>query len=349
VSFYTIKRVDLVTKTLYEIFYASEKRNGKLKNGDNLNFAELNDEQLVALCVADGVSSCPKDWLASETACYTFIEKFTNLTGAIEQRIKKSVLASHSAVLTKSDPLGMASTFVAAIVNFRLNRVYYLSIGDSRIFIIDNKGVKLITNDDTISIPVKVNNTFVINNGAPVFSHPITKAIGQKEKLLFEIESHPFNPGETIILATDGIHNHGMLPEDIIKLLSYSNISARLTQEVIECSRGNNDDATTLIFRRNDFPSDSESIYRDTIINGYSYKSKKLYPHLTIKYLIKIINKAIYENDFELVQKCLDYLREQDLILSKDILIQWLNDVALKNIINSDLQILLRRLIQKSQ
>ena len=123
----------------YDIYYSSVKREGKLKNGDNFNFAELNDEQLVALCVADGVSSCPKDWLASDTTCTIFIEKFKNLAGTMEQRIKKSVLASHSAVLDSSDVSGMAATLVAVIVDFNSNKIYYVSIGDSRIFIVDNE------------------------------------------------------------------------------------------------------------------------------------------------------------------------------------------------------------------
>jgi PPM family protein phosphatase len=332
----------------FDIYHSSVKREGKLKNGDNFNFAELNDEQLVALCVADGVSSCPKDWLASDTACSIFIEKFTNLIGALEQRIKKSALASHSAVLDSSVVSGMAATLVAVIVDFNSNKIYYVSIGDSRIFVSNNEEIVLITKDDTISIPVKMNYDILINDGLPVFTHPITKAVGQREMLEFEINSYPFNPGESVILATDGIHNHGMPPYNLLELLGAKNISDKLSLAVSECSRENNDDATILILRRNDFPDNSNSYYQNVILKNIDYKSEKLYAHLIIDCAEELINRSINEDEWDNLKKCLEYVYEHRLTFTKDILINWLNQILMKEQKFTHIQFLLKKLIQIS-
>ena len=328
---------------LYNIYYAAEKKESKSRNGDCFKFLELSEEKIVVLCVSDGISSLSKDWLASEVTCDKFIENFKIQPGTINSRIKNSVLAAHSEVLTLSSRSTMASTLVTAVVDFKSNRLYYLSIGDSRIFIVDNENAKLITIDDSTSIPVKVNDSIIIKDGVPLFTHPITKAIGQKEKLEFEIHSYPFNPGESVVLATDGIHNHGMIPINILELLSLFDPSSKLSSAVCECSRENNDDATVLILRRNDFPRNSKSIYQDAILMNNDYLSEKLYPHLLTNCAVELVDQYIIERDWDTVIKCLEYIYMKRLFPSKDILISWLNNIVAKS---TSIKNIIRKLIQ---
>jgi protein phosphatase len=332
----------------YTVFSRSVKQDGKPKNGDSSNYAELNDEQLIILCVSDGVGSLSKDWLASDTTCKKFIENFTKQSGTIESRMENAVLTAHSEVLTLSNQSSMAATLVAAVVENNSNKIKYLSIGDSRIFIIDNQNAKLITSDDTTSIPVKVNNNIVIKDGIPLYTHPITKAIGQKEKLEFEISSYPFNPGESVILATDGIHNHGMLPFNILELFSLDNLSSKLSIAVNECSQENNDDATILILRRNDFPGDSKSMYQETILKNKDYKLDKLYPHLLSNCAVELVDQYIIAKDWITVQNCLEYILMKKLLPQRDILISWLNIIITQNVNDANISGILRKLIQIS-
>ncbi len=335
-------------KLLYEIFYQTEKRDNKSKNGDSLNIYELVEDHLVVLCVSDGVGSLSKDWLASETTCKTFTEQFVNCSGTIESRLHCAVLSAHSAVLNLSNQSSMAATLIAVVVDFNKDRIYYLSIGDSRIFIVDSNGAKLITEDNTMSIPVKINNEFIVNNGVPVYSFPITKAIGQNEKLEFEIYSKPFNAGESIVLATDGIHNHGLLPSTILDLINQKNIEANLQSVVSECSRQNNDDATILILRRNDFPNNTKSLYEDAILNNIDYKLEKLYAHLLSDCAIDLFYRTIEMEEWEKAKKCLEYIYEKKLLPSKVILIGFLDLVITQNTKEKNIQNLLRKLIQIS-
>lgn len=332
----------------YDIYYSSEKRDSKLKNGDSLHFSELQEEHLVILCVSDGVGSLSKDWLASEATCKIFNENIIKQSGTIESRIEYAVLAAHSGVLALSNQASMAATLVAAIVDFNSDKIYYLSIGDSRIFIVDNENARLITIDDTISIPVKVNNNIVIKDGIPLYTHPITKAIGQRETLEFEISSVPFNAGESVVLATDGIHNHSMLPNNLLELFKSKYISAILTRRVSECSRENNDDATILILRRNDFPKDSKSLYRDAILKNKDDKSDKLYPHLLTNCAVELIDQHIDVKDWETLKNCLEYIYSKKLQPSRDILISWLNNIFAQNVNDANISGILRKLIQIS-
>jgi PPM family protein phosphatase len=337
-----------LNKTLFDIYYDSKKRDIKPKNGDSLKFFEIIEEQLVILCVSDGVGSLSKDWLASATTCRIFIENFIKESGAIETRMEIAVLAAHSDVITLSKQSSMAATLVAAVVDLNSDKIYYISIGDSRIFIVDNENAKLITIDDTTSIPVKVNNSIVIKDGIPLYTHPITKAIGQREKLEFEISSVPFKAGESVVLATDGIHNHSMLPNNILELLSLNNLSNKLLIAVNECSLENNDDATILILRRNDFPNGSKSLYQEAILKNLDFKLGKLYDHLLTDCAIELIEQSINNKDWETVKNCLEYIYANKLLPNRDILISWLDKIVEQQVNNRDILLNIRKLIQIS-
>ena len=337
-----------MNKLPYEIYHASEKRDSKSKNGDSLNYLELIEEKLVILCVSDGVGSLPNDWLASDTTCRVFVKKFIELSRTTESKIGLAVLEANNEVKALSENGRMAATLVGVVVDFNSDRINYVSIGDSRIFIVDCNGVNLITKDDTMSIPVKINNEILVKDGVPVYSFPITKAIGQNEKLEFEINSKPFNAGETLILATDGIHNHGVLPYNILDLINQKNISARLPSVVSECSRENNDDATILILRRKDFPSGSKSLYKNAIIKNLDYESEKLYGHLLTNSAIELVEENISMKDWGTVKDCLEYIYVKKLFPPRDILISWLNNIVTQNINDTNILMTLRKLIQIS-
>jgi hypothetical protein len=242
----------------------------------------------------------------------------------------------------------MAATLVSAVVDFKLDTLYYLSIGDSRVFIVNNESATLITVDDTTSIPVKANNSIMIKDGVPLYIHPITKAIGQKEKLKFNINSFPFNPGESVVLATDGIHNHGVLPNNILESLKQDNLSNMLLTAVSDCSRENNDDATILILRRNDFPYNSKSLYEDTILKNINLNTSKLYPHLLINCACDLIEQYIKVEDWETVKKCLEYIYENKLFPARNVLISWLDKMLAQNLNNTNILSTVRKLIQIS-
>ncbi|MBE0651256.1 MAG: hypothetical protein IH595_10495, partial [Bacteroidales bacterium] len=232
---------------------------------------------------------------------------------------------------------------------FNLNKIYFISIGDSRIFIKkNNENPELISKDDSIAFPVTINKKIVMKDGVPVISIPITKAIGQRDILEFEINMHSFSAGESVILATDGIHDHGILPYNISDLINQKNISTKLQSAVSECSRENNDDATILILRRNDFPSGSKSLYRDAILNNIDFTSEKLFGHLLTDCAVELVNQSIEFDDWAKVKQCLNYLSDQRLLLTKETLIDWLNLVLTKNANDRKIISLLKELIRIS-
>jgi len=332
----------------YDIYFSSEKKNGKLKNGDNFNFKKITDEHLVIFCIADGVGSTQKDWLASETACKCFADSFSICSGSIEERIKKSVLNSHKRVRTLASGFSMMTTFAAVVIDETLDLIKYVNIGDSRIFLLNNEGIKLLSVDDSVSIPIKYNNELILSGGSPLLEHPITKAIGQTEQLEFDIFTYPFKPSESIVLATDGIHNHGMLPYSITKLFNLRNISLKLTNEVKECSIENNDDATILIFRRSDYEKNQRILYENVLLNSKDYLAEKLYSHILIDIATELLQESIEKSDIERMKTCLQYLYDKKLLVDKERLIKWLDKIVLMKDHNRDIQIILRKLIQIS-
>ena len=143
----------------------------------------------------------------------------------------------------------MGTTVV--LVSKVYNEVYYLSVGDSRIYYIDDnfEKIKQITEDDTyVNTLVKTN---VINEDEAL-THPqrhmLTKAIGVFKDVDFNVSTLRDKDGY-LLLCTDGMTN--MLSNeqilDVFKNEKFDKIAEALVKKANE--NGGNDNITVVVVK----------------------------------------------------------------------------------------------------
>jgi len=132
------------------------------------------------------------------------------------------------------------------------DRAWYTSAGDSRIYRFTSIGIGQLTEDDQGQVLVRIANEPAMAGGMPVFARGLTKALGQQSDLSVEVSTSPLAPGESLLLATDGMHGSGVGAERLLGLLNRIDLSSALDELVGWCRSQFEDDATALVLRRND-------------------------------------------------------------------------------------------------
>jgi serine/threonine protein phosphatase PrpC len=192
-------------KSTYAIRSYSIANFGKERNGDSFLFEEIEDENLLIAAVADGVSQQPCDWLASSTACKAVISHFKQYKHEkdIARRLETSISkANHDVIATEGKCHKMASTLSIVVCEKLSGQCFYANIGDSRIYSLYENRLELLTTDDII---VRKESITTPIGRRVVEKDTLTKVVGQ-HNLSFSIEKKSFQPGEMLILATDGFY-----------------------------------------------------------------------------------------------------------------------------------------------
>ena len=211
--------------------------------------------------VADGMGGYECGEVASSIATSSissFLEEKAQIinkadTQSIKAILKEAVNFANSEIynLEKTDEKykGMGTTVV--LVSKVNNEVYYLSVGDSRIYYIDDnfEKIKQITEDDTyVNTLVKTN---VINEDEAL-THPqrhmLTKAIGVFKDVDFNVSTLRDKDGY-LLLCTDGMTN--MLSNeqilDVFKNEKFDKIAEALVKKANE--NGGNDNITVVVVK----------------------------------------------------------------------------------------------------
>lgn len=200
-------------------------------NEDNLDFFDCENGRVVVVC--DGMGGHVGGAVASKTAIdaiRAFLTK--NYFSDPQQGIVEALNEANKAILEKtySDPAlqGMGSTGVVLII--RNGKVYYGSIGDSRIYIIRDRKITRLTKDESY-VQMLVDAGM---NPEEAEHHPrkneITNALGLQgmtpAKTGMIDDPHA---GDSFLLCSDGLT--GMVPEAIISKV-VSDKSVPLQQRV---------------------------------------------------------------------------------------------------------------------
>ena len=177
----------------------------KERNGDDQRIIRLEQEELCIAVISDGVSQQPCDWLASELVCTGFIQAFTaNQEMTMEDRINNSLEKANMLLLEHEAPCKkMAATLSACIIDEKTNQLYWLNIGDSRIYSVFNNRLSQLTTDDVKLYSQSIQTSIGKKN---IEQSQLTKCMG-KSNLNPCIQQKEIKEGELILLASDGFYN----------------------------------------------------------------------------------------------------------------------------------------------
>lgn len=210
----------------------------------------LDNGNCVVLVVADGLGSCTSDSRASHTACDKFIEKCKlslSRNEVLDEAAIRQFCVDIDPVLANQ---GDMTCFSAVVWYTNTNHVVWFNVGDTRIYKCSQSGTMTQMTVDDRAVENKKSNDprdgkYRTVNGALVPSVGVNAALGDCE-FKFHTGSFEFNPGESLILCSDGMYHSFSFAEDVKELLGAFDMDEAVKR--IETTDG--DDNTLLVLRR---------------------------------------------------------------------------------------------------
>jgi serine/threonine protein phosphatase PrpC len=233
----------------FQIYGISEKEQEKPRNGDFILYEVVDEERIVLALLADGVSNSPCDWLASKTACESFMIHFRSEKGlSIESRMHSAGKRANEALIYHEDQYGMLCAFSAVAGKIGCNEYYYLSVGDTRIYRISGENSEQITEDDVDVQYLRRNGRIATNKyGQPLARRVITNALGS-ETCIIDVKKGMWYENDLIILASDGFYNsYGIINEIRDEVNVSENLKNALGKIWCKNMEGFEDDASVLV------------------------------------------------------------------------------------------------------
>ncbi len=239
------------------MFAAGKTDIGKLRseNQDKFRICAIDDETVFSV-VCDGMGGAASGGLASEMTSNAVYERVQlSYRGDMEPKSVKSLLisaveAANAIVYNKAieDPTnaGMGTTCVAALVHKNLLSI--TSVGDSRAYLMDDKGIRQITSDHTV-VEYLFSNGMISEDEMKnhKMKNVITRAVGVDKTVepdYFEVD---LTGGEYILICTDGLTNY--LTDEQIYGTAYKQPIEHAVNELIAAanSRGGKDNITAVL------------------------------------------------------------------------------------------------------
>jgi PPM family protein phosphatase len=214
------------------------------------------DRQIGLYVLADGMGGARAGEHASRMAVETLIETLRaapernapSLLAAVEEANRRVREAS------QRDPSleGMGTTLVAALETN--GRLAIASVGDSRAYIFDAEGFRLITEDQSwvneVGRPLGLDAESLRTHP---MRHVLTMAIGAGSRLSVNMYMTPLEPGAVVLLSTDGLHgvvSAARLEENLRGARDGESLTVCGRRLVAEAIRAGGPDNVTIVLMR---------------------------------------------------------------------------------------------------
>lgn len=183
------------------------------------------------------------------------------LKEAIENANKKIIQATHN----RKDLRGMGTTIVTALI--RDNTLYAASVGDSRLYLIRDNDVRLLTTDHSwVNMQVRLGNMTSEESRVHPMRNVITRALGTQRQVEVDTLVYNLQDNDHLILCTDGLSN--MLSDGEIMDITheYETDLKLAVEDLIQKanSRGGDDNITAVAIRTYQDVNTSEHYSQDT-------------------------------------------------------------------------------------
>ena len=224
--------------------------------GNNEDYC-LIEPEIGLYVLADGMGGAK----AGECAARLAVDTVAEIVNGSPQRDSQALLAAveeaNRRVLdaAQSDPSleGMGTTLVAALAIDQSLSI--ASVGDSRAYVLDGRGLHVITDDQTwvneVGRPLGLDEESLRNHP---MRHVLTMAIGASSPLTVNYYSIELNPGSLMLMCSDGLHGVVDAPrmEEILRGGSNGDSLEERCRQLIEAAKeaGGPDNVTTVLVRR---------------------------------------------------------------------------------------------------
>jgi serine/threonine protein phosphatase PrpC len=210
--------------------------------------------QLFVVC--DGMGGMAAGEVASSTAVNTLLQTFDGhapSTGSVEDRLYKAIVHVNQEVCALSQAneelRGMGTTMVTACLDGR--KIVIGNVGDSRAYFLRDGGCIQITQDHSYLAEQVRNGVITADDAiASPLQSLITRAIGIAESVEPDLFSAALEPGDVVLLTTDGLTRYADA-DAIAKIILVNSDLQKACQMLIDTAKehGAVDNVTCLLLR----------------------------------------------------------------------------------------------------
>lgn len=224
-----------------------------------------NNDNLLAI-VADGMGGHQAGEIASSMAVSYLKEQWKKVEielnpAKTEEWLVENVQNANKKLLefakTNPDCHGMGTTVVSVICT--PNYVTLAHIGDSRIYLLNEDGFSLLTEDHSL-VNELVKNGQISKEEAEHHprKHVLLRALGTEEQVEIDIRSISWEPNDVVLLCSDGLTNK--VDEKVIQktISSDSPIHSKAEELISLANQAGGDDNITLILIKHGFSNEKK-------------------------------------------------------------------------------------------
>jgi protein phosphatase len=214
--------------------------------------------------VADGMGGYAAGEVASELAINTLFDRYYNgpTSGRLDNDLMQAIITTNTEVYKAGTEPGrgqMGTTLTIAVV--KGNRVLVGNVGDSRTYLI-RKGIPLRITRDHSLVQEQIDMGALTPEQASksLIRNIITRAIGHRDEVEPDLFEQELQPGDVILLCSDGLH--GLVREmEMGTIVAAAPNLQKASQELIDLanSRGGSDNISVLLIGINELGSEIPS------------------------------------------------------------------------------------------
>lgn len=172
-------------------------------------------------------------------------------------RLRTAIKLANRAVFRKSassdDYTGMGTTVAAVLMSRNRPQMTYASVGDSRIYLIRAGAILQLTRDDSwLNLAWDAGNAGTLDNSTRAsMKNVLTKALGSRQDVDFEVTSRDLSERDTILLCSDGLTNMLSDPQMLAIISTHAADLERACHELVDAANaeGGRDNISAVLVR----------------------------------------------------------------------------------------------------
>jgi serine/threonine protein phosphatase PrpC len=273
-----------------EITFAGLSDTGRVRPVNQDRFYVENN----LMVVADGMGGHVAGEIAAQMAVDEFKDKEISGAKDLAAAVKRANLAIWNKGLDDLDLRGMGTTVTVAYIrdSGEKKSLNVVHVGDSRAYLLRNKKLFQLTEDHTL-VEELIRRGQIKASAAQYDKrrHTLTRALGIEPDVVVDAANIDLEPGDKILLCSDGLSNE-LSEAEMIKTLESSSDPKQIVGKLISQARarGGHDNITAVVaaFASKEKPAEKDLEVPKAVVKKISSKRKKALVYDTEDTKVKI-------------------------------------------------------------
>jgi serine/threonine protein phosphatase PrpC len=234
------------------------------------------------------------DYVSGKTGANKVTAK--DVVALLEHAVQRSCMKIHEEAQADPAKRGMGTTLSAILVVG--HQGFIAHVGDSRIYLMRNGQVQQVTEDHTVFNELIKRGKLTREQIEKVaHKNAITRAVGVYERVEVDTLVIEVLPGDTFVLASDGLTGYLDSPEELREYLALDGDKAAKGLIALANDRGGKDNITTIIVRIGDEGEQDAQRARRLALKREALANMPLFQRLSERELLRVM-QAVEPRDY---------------------------------------------------